>query len=239
MIRMMIDLSILENETLVNLLTVLLMLLGSFALGYLFRLFLNAGLQQRLDSRENTIRELREDLVQAEIKAKNQEPIQKFEERIAILNRSNDLLQRDLEFSNNERAKLKIQLANIQNEQTEQTERTESTPMAKPLETDLAQSLIRNIEDKPSSTKIELDPLRKIEGIGPKIEEILHKHGILTFKILSNTDINRLRDIVHGANPAYKVHDPTTWPDQARLAHQGKWESLELLQSQLKGGKKL
>jgi len=94
-------------------------------------------------------------------------------------------------------------------------------------------------EDTPaSSNKIVLDQLRKIEGIGPKIEEILHKHGILTYKMLAEADVDRVREIVHSANPAYKVHDPATWPEQAKLADLELWDELDLLQSKLKGGKK-
>jgi hypothetical protein len=33
------------------------------------------------------------------------------------------------------------------------------------------------------------------------------------------------------------MHNPGTWPKQAKLAADGKWEELETLQKQLKGGK--
>ncbi len=220
--------SVLGSETLTNLITIILMLLGSFALGYLFRLFLNIGLQQRLSSKESAIVALQKELAGAQTKLQDQAGSHKLEEQIAILSRSKDLLQRDLENANNDRAKLKIQLADIK--------RIEIETPSKELTSSFENVKVQPQVSKPAT--IQIDPLRKIEGIGPKIEEILHKHGILTFKILSNSDIGKLREIVHGANPAYKVHDPTTWPDQARLAHQGKWESLDLLQSQLKGGKR-
>jgi len=39
-------------------------------------------------------------------------------------------------------------------------------------------------------------------------------------------------------NSRYKMHDPTTWPKQAKLAADGKWDELKKLQDELDGGKK-
>ena len=36
-----------------------------------------------------------------------------------------------------------------------------------------------------------------------------------------------------------KIGDPGTWPQQARLAAEGKWEKLKTLQDSLKGGRKV
>jgi hypothetical protein len=33
------------------------------------------------------------------------------------------------------------------------------------------------------------------------------------------------------------MHNPGSWPKQAKLAAEAKWEDLELLQNHLKGGK--
>jgi hypothetical protein len=35
----------------------------------------------------------------------------------------------------------------------------------------------------------------------------------------------------------YAMHDPTTWPNQCQLAHEGKWAELKELQEKLDGGK--
>ena len=43
--------------------------------------------------------------------------------------------------------------------------------------------------------------------------------------------------ILDAAGPSFQIHDPGTWPAQARLADQGKWEELKQLQDELKGGK--
>jgi hypothetical protein len=34
------------------------------------------------------------------------------------------------------------------------------------------------------------------------------------------------------------MHDPTTWPAQAKLAAAGKWDELKAMQDNLKGGRK-
>jgi len=33
------------------------------------------------------------------------------------------------------------------------------------------------------------------------------------------------------------MHDPTTWPQQADLAANGKWDELKVLQDELNGGR--
>jgi len=80
------------------------------------------------------------------------------------------------------------------------------------------------------------DDIKIIEGIGPKIEKILNEAGITTFATLASTEVSRLEGILKAAN--LRLADPATWPDQARLAAEGKMEELQLFQNQLKGGRK-
>lgn len=88
-----------------------------------------------------------------------------------------------------------------------------------------------------AGTKWKWDDLKIVEGIGPKIAELFHKEGIKTWKQLADASIDRLREILDAAGPNFQIHDPGTWPAQARLADQGKWEELKKLQDDLKGGK--
>ncbi|MCE7924634.1 MAG: hypothetical protein DYG98_16420 [Haliscomenobacteraceae bacterium CHB4] len=88
-----------------------------------------------------------------------------------------------------------------------------------------------------AGTKWKWDDLKIVEGIGPKIAELFHKEGIKTWKQLADTSIDRLKEILDAAGPNFQIHDPGTWPAQARLADQGKWEELKQLQDDLKGGK--
>ncbi|MCB9273654.1 MAG: 50S ribosomal protein L27, partial [Lewinellaceae bacterium] len=47
-----------------------------------------------------------------------------------------------------------------------------------------------------------------------------------------------LQQILEAAGPRYKMHDPATWANQAKLAAKGEWDKLAKLQDELKGGKK-
>ena len=81
------------------------------------------------------------------------------------------------------------------------------------------------------------DDLKKIEGIGPKIAELLNNAGIFTFTQLAGTDASKVKEILAEAGNRYKSHDPTTWPDQAKLAADGEWAKLKMWQDELDGGK--
>jgi len=78
------------------------------------------------------------------------------------------------------------------------------------------------------------DNLTLIEGIGPKIQGLLQDVGITTFAQLADADVDHLVELLKGAG--LHMVDPETWKEQARLAAGGKWEELEALQKELKGG---
>lgn len=81
------------------------------------------------------------------------------------------------------------------------------------------------------------DKLTKIEGIGPKIDSLLKEAGITTFAALSETDPEKIKEILLAAGSRYKMHNPTTWPKQAALAAADKWDELQEYQDRLDGGK--
>lgn len=81
------------------------------------------------------------------------------------------------------------------------------------------------------------DDLKKIEGIGPKIEKLCNDNGIWTFEALAQTPTTRLREILDAAGPSFRISDPASWPKQAGLAAAGKWEELKEYQDYLSGGK--
>jgi len=82
------------------------------------------------------------------------------------------------------------------------------------------------------------DDLKKIEGIGPKIAQLLTDAGIPTFAKLAAASQTRLKKILADAGNRYKMHNPATWPEQAKLAKAGKWDELKKLQDQLDGGRR-
>ncbi len=95
----------------------------------------------------------------------------------------------------------------------------------------------KEIESKEEPKSTEKDDLKKVEGIGPKIEGLLNDAEILTFQNLADTDVEKLKDILKEAGSRYQMHDPGTWPEQAKLAAEGKWDELKKWQDELDGGK--
>jgi ribosomal protein L30 len=80
------------------------------------------------------------------------------------------------------------------------------------------------------------DDLTVIEGIGPKIADVLRAAGIDTFAQLAATDSASLTEILQAAD--LRLAAPDTWPEQAALAAAGNWEELQQLQDRLKGGRR-
>ncbi len=83
------------------------------------------------------------------------------------------------------------------------------------------------------------DKLSLIEGIGPVIEKLLNKNNINTFRQLSNKKSSDIKKFLDKEGPRFQMHDPATWPKQAKLAYEGKWSELDKLQDALKGGVKV
>ncbi|MCH2192579.1 50S ribosomal protein L21 [Kordia sp.] len=78
------------------------------------------------------------------------------------------------------------------------------------------------------------DDLKKIEGIGPKIASTLAEAGISTFAELAKTEPAKISEIISGVRGN---HVTDTWPVQAQLAADGKWDELKKWQDELDGGK--
>lgn len=82
------------------------------------------------------------------------------------------------------------------------------------------------------------DNLEIIEGIGPKIAELLAQNGVATFAALAAASSEQLRALLLAAGRRFAVSDPTTWPAQAALAAAGDMDALKAMQADLKGGRK-
>lgn len=87
-------------------------------------------------------------------------------------------------------------------------------------------------------TKLKENNLQIIEGIGPKMDEVLKKHSLGTWTDLAGSTASELRILLDKENPKrYKIIDPSTWSDQAQLAVNGKWEALIAMQKNLDTGR--
>ncbi len=83
----------------------------------------------------------------------------------------------------------------------------------------------------------QLNDLKAIEGIGPKIAELLNNNGINTWKALAESSVDSLKNILDSQGSKYALADPKTWPTQAQMAADGEWDKLEEYQDFLNGGK--
>lgn len=81
------------------------------------------------------------------------------------------------------------------------------------------------------------DNLQIVEGVGPKIEGLLKADGINTWSDFGNASYDRLKGILDAAGPRYRIHDPKSWAQQAKLAAEGKWDELIEFQKFLDGGR--
>ncbi len=89
----------------------------------------------------------------------------------------------------------------------------------------------------PKTAATSKDDLTKIEGIGPKIAELLNKAGFHTFADVAKSKLADLKAVLDAAGSRFQMHDPSTWAKQAGLARDGKTAELAKLQAELKGGK--
>jgi large subunit ribosomal protein L21 len=83
---------------------------------------------------------------------------------------------------------------------------------------------------------VKADDLKKIEGIGPKIAEIFAAAGIDSFAKLAKADIAKLKEVLEAAGSRYASKVPDSWPKQAKMAAEGKWDELKKWQEEVKGG---
>ena len=84
-----------------------------------------------------------------------------------------------------------------------------------------------------AKTTKKADDLKKIEGIGPKIAETLAAAGIVTFADLAKAKPANISEIIAGVRGN---HVTDTWPKQAEMAAEGKWDELKEWQDKLDGG---
>ncbi len=113
-------------------------------------------------------------------------------------------------------------------EAVEETTTPEEVPEETPVEE------VAEVKEETLVEPAEADDLTKIEGIGPKIAETLTAAGVATFAAVAATDVEKINELI---SEVRGNHDAATWPQQAQLATDGKWDELKTLQDELDGGK--
>ena len=131
-----------------------------------------------------------------------------------------------------------------------QTEAKDEKPVAKKEEktsatADKAAPVKKEAASKPKAEKStskksssKKDDLKKIEGIGPKTAEALVSADVNTFAKLAKMNPEKIKEILTEASSNLAHLDPGTWPAQAQMAADGKWDELQKWQDELDGGKK-
>ncbi|MDT0605710.1 30S ribosomal protein S2 [Croceitalea rosinachiae] len=97
----------------------------------------------------------------------------------------------------------------------------------------------KKAEEEPKKTtakKAKADDLTKVEGIGPKAAEALVVAGIATYADLAKSKPDAIKTILTDASPRLAHLEPASWPKQAQMAADGKWDELKEWQDNTKGG---
>ena len=123
-----------------------------------------------------------------------------------------------------------IVIESIVSKGAKKTETKKAEPKAKKEEVKAAPVAAKPKAKKATSKG---DDLKKVEGIGPKIAETLNAAGISTFAELAKTSSAKISEIIADVRGN---HVTDTWPKQAKLAADGKWDELQKWQDELDGG---
>jgi predicted flap endonuclease-1-like 5' DNA nuclease len=81
-----------------------------------------------------------------------------------------------------------------------------------------------------------MDDIIIIEGIGPKIKELFNAAGVSTFEQVAKMSVPEMSAILDKGGPRFKLANPGSWAEQARLAANNEWAALKKLQDELYAG---
>jgi large subunit ribosomal protein L21 len=87
-----------------------------------------------------------------------------------------------------------------------------------------------------SAAPVQADDLTKVEGIGPKISELLQNAGVNTFADLASQSEDALKAVLKEGGSRFAMKNPSTWAKQADMAAKGQWDELKKWQDILDGG---
>lgn len=76
--------------------------------------------------------------------------------------------------------------------------------------------VVAEVKAEAPKTAAKGDDLKKLEGVGPKLAEILNEAGITTYAGLAETSIEKLKEILEVAGSRYASKDPAPWIAEAK-----------------------
>ena len=113
-------------------------------------------------------------------------------------------------------------------------------PAKKPKEVAEVAVAVKEEAKKEEAPKAEksaaADDLTKVEGIGPKAAEALTTAGLEIYAKLAKASPDAIKEILTEASSRMAHLDPESWPKQAGMAAEGKWDELNEWQEKAKGG---
>ena len=68
----------------------------------------------------------------------------------------------------------------------------------------------------PEKTEAKGDDLTKLEGVGPKLAEILAEGGFTTYASIASASVEDVQKILEAAGSRYASKDPAPWIEQAK-----------------------
>jgi predicted flap endonuclease-1-like 5' DNA nuclease len=80
------------------------------------------------------------------------------------------------------------------------------------------------------------DDIEIIEGIGPKIGNLFRENGAGSFDKVMNLSVPAMTAILEKGGSRFKLANPSTWAEQARLCYENRWSELQALQDSLSAG---
>ena len=194
-----------------DLLFIIIVLLVAALLGFLIGYFLERGRwKKKCDLLEEEIASLKARI------SKLEEEKQGLQSDVRRLEGEKQTLQADVRRMDDEIATLKLTIEKLEKEARL-----------------LAEQASLKTAEVPHA-RIVADDLTVVIGIGPKIARLLMDHGITTWKALSETSPATITEILlHDGGERYRIHNPETWPRQALLLHEGRWDELKEFQGQI------
>lgn len=158
----------------------------------------------------------------------------------------------DLQADNAQISDLKTRIANFENAKLEVVEKIVDNPqhiskidslekqiaaMSRGPDVDVGKAKAAGFRYKDQGNSAHAD-FTVVEGVGPKIDELIHGAGIHTYRELAMTDPEDIQKVLDAAGSNFKLAKPGTWPAQSGLAANNQWEALKAWQDILDGGEK-
>ena len=209
-----------------DLLFIVIVLLVAALLGYLIGYYLAKGkyrkqiadLEEEKSRLEANIRKLEEERLslQADVRRMDEEKLS-LQADVRRLDEEKLSLQADVRRMDDEIASLKLTIDKLEKEARL-----------------LAEQPAEMIPKPPEARAIVTDDLKAVQGIGHKISQLLMNRGITTWKALSEAAPDYLREIlINDGGERFKINNPDSWPHQALLLHEGRFDELKEMQGRL------